>query len=69
KEVVATKFKDDIHPKHINLQRSDEIGELTHNFNLAVRKIRRSIQIIQDKNNSLELKNRQLTENEIDLKK
>lgn len=66
---MATKFKDDIHPKHIDLQRSDEIGELTYNFNLAVRKIRRSVQIIQDKNNSLELKNRQLTENEIDLKK
>ncbi|MEN9598667.1 MAG: hypothetical protein RL596_978 [Bacteroidota bacterium] len=69
KEVVATKFKDDINPKFIDRLRKDEIGELTHNFNLAVRKIRRSIQIIQDKNNSLELKNRQFLENETDLKK
>lgn len=69
KEVVATKFKDDINPKFIDSLRSDEIGELTNNFNLAVRKIRRSVQIIQDKNNSLELKNRQFIENENDLKK
>jgi len=69
KEVVATKFKDDINPKFIDRLRKDEIGELTHNFNLAVTKIRRSIQIIQDKNNSLELKNRQFLENETDLKK
>ncbi len=68
KEVVATKFKDDINPQLINQHRKDEIGQLAFNFNLAIRKIRRSIRIIQDKTVSLETKNKQLVENEETLK-
>jgi len=69
REVVATKFKDDINPKIIDPHRKDEIGQLTNNFNLAARKIRRSIRIIQDKTNTLEAKNLQLIQNEENLKK
>lgn len=69
REVVATRFKDDINPKIIDPHRKDEIGQLTNNFNLAARKIRRSIRIIQDKNNTLEAKNLQLIQNEENLKK
>ncbi|TAG14178.1 MAG: HAMP domain-containing protein, partial [Sphingobacteriia bacterium] len=68
KEVVATKFKDDINPRLIDQNRKDEIGQLAFNFNLAIRKIRRSIRIIQDKTVSLETKNKQLIENEETLK-
>lgn len=68
KEVVATKFKDDINPDFINEMRMDEIGQLAINFNLAIRKIRRSIKIIQDKSESLQAKNQQLLENEETLK-
>lgn len=68
KEVVATKFKDDISPDFINELRMDEIGQLAINFNLAIRKIRRSIKIIQDKSESLQAKNKQLLENEETLK-
>lgn len=68
KEVVATKFKDDINPQLIDENRKDEIGQLAFNFNLAIRKIRRSIRIIQDKTVSLETKNKQLVENEETLK-
>ncbi len=68
KEVVATKFKDDINPQFIDENRKDEIGQLAFNFNLAIRKIRRSIRIIQDKTVSLETKNKQLIENEETLK-
>lgn len=69
REVVATKFKDDINPAIIDPHRKDEIGQLTNNFNLAARKIRRSIRIIQDKTNTLEAKNLQLIQNEENLKK
>ncbi len=69
KEVVATKFKDDINPTIIDPNRKDEIGQLSFNFNLAIRKIRRSIRIIQDKRTSLESKNIQLINNEENLKK
>lgn len=69
REVVATRFKDDINPTIIDPHRKDEIGQLTNNFNLAARKIRRSIRIIQDKNNTLEAKNLQLIQNEENLKK
>lgn len=69
REVVATKFKDDINPAIIDPHRKDEIGQLTNNFNLAARKIRRSIRIIQDKTNTLEAKNLQLIKNEENLKK
>lgn len=69
KEVVATKFKDDINPKLIDQNRKDEIGQLAYHFNLAIRKIRRSIRIIQDKTATLENKNRQLIDNEETLKK
>lgn len=68
KEVVATKFKDDISPDFIDELRMDEIGQLAINFNLAIRKIRRSIKIIQDKSESLQTKNKQLLENEETLK-
>ncbi len=68
KEVVATKFKDDISPDFIDELRMDEIGQLAINFNLAIRKIRRSIKIIQDKSESLQNKNKQLLENEETLK-
>lgn len=68
KEVVATKFKDDINPDFIDEMRMDEIGQLAINFNLAIRKIRRSIKIIQDKSESLQAKNQQLLENEETLK-
>lgn len=68
KEVVATKFKDDISPDFIDEGRMDEIGQLAINFNLAIRKIRRSIKIIQDKSESLQTKNKQLIENEETLK-
>ncbi|OYY08799.1 MAG: hypothetical protein B7Y66_10205 [Sphingobacteriia bacterium 35-36-14] len=68
KEVVATKFKDDISPDFIDEGRMDEIGQLAINFNLAIRKIRRSIKIIQDKSESLQTKNKQLLENEETLK-
>jgi signal transduction histidine kinase len=68
KEVVATKFKDDINPDFIDEFRMDEIGQLAINFNLAIRKIRRSIKIIQDKSESLQNKNKQLLENEETLK-
>jgi signal transduction histidine kinase len=68
KEVVATKFKDDISPDFIDELRMDEIGQLAINFNLAIRKIRRSIKIIQDKSESLQAKNKQLLENEETLK-
>jgi signal transduction histidine kinase len=68
KEVVATKFKDDINPDFIDEYRMDEIGQLAINFNLAIRKIRRSIKIIQDKSESLQNKNKQLLENEETLK-
>ncbi|TXT33078.1 MAG: putative Sensory box sensor histidine kinase/response regulator [Chitinophagaceae bacterium] len=68
REVVATKFKDDINPKIIDPDRKDEIGQLTANFNLAIRKIRRSIRIIQDKSTALEAKNIQLIHNEENLK-
>jgi signal transduction histidine kinase len=68
KEVVATKFKDDISPDFIDELRMDEIGQLAINFNLAIRKIRRSIKIIQDKSESLQTKNKQLIENEETLK-
>ena len=68
KEVVATKFKDDINPNFIDEMRMDEIGQLAINFNLAIRKIRRSIKIIQDKSESLQAKNQQLLENEETLK-
>ncbi|MEO0064946.1 MAG: hypothetical protein RI983_272 [Bacteroidota bacterium] len=68
KEVVATKFKDDINPDFIDEMRIDEIGQLAINFNLAIRKIRRSIKIIQDKSESLQAKNQQLLENEETLK-
>lgn len=68
KEVVATKFKDDINPDFIDEMRMDEIGQLAINFNLAIRKIRRSIKIIQDKSESLQSKNQQLLENEETLK-
>lgn len=68
KEVVETKFKDDINPDFIDESRTDEIGQLAANFNLAIRKIRRSIKIIQDKSESLQSKNKQLLENEETLK-
>lgn len=68
KEVVATKFKDDINQDFIDEFRMDEIGQLAINFNLAIRKIRRSIKIIQDKSESLQNKNKQLLENEETLK-
>lgn len=68
KEVVATKFKDDINPEFIDEMRMDEIGQLAINFNLAIRKIRRSIKIIQDKSESLQAKNQQLLDNEETLK-
>src|SRR3989339_460725 len=68
KEVVATKFKDDISSDFIDEGRMDEIGQLAINFNLAIRKIRRSIKIIQDKSESLQTKNKQLLENEETLK-
>lgn len=68
KEVVATKFKDDINPDFVDEYRMDEIGQLAINFNLAIRKIRRSIKIIQDKSESLQNKNKQLLENEETLK-
>lgn len=68
KEVVETKFKDDINPDFIDESRTDEIGQLATNFNLAIRKIRRSIKIIQDKSESLQSKNKQLVENEETLK-
>lgn len=69
REVVATKFKDDINPTIIDPNRKDEIGQLSFNFNLAIRKIRRSIRIIQDKRTTLESKNIQLMNNEENLKK
>lgn len=68
KEVVETKFKDDINPDFVDESRTDEIGQLATNFNLAIRKIRRSIKIIQDKSESLQSKNKQLLENEETLK-
>lgn len=69
KDVVAIKFKENINPKLINPLRRDEIGELTKNFNLAFRKIRKSIQIIQDKRNTLQQKNNELIANQDILKK
>ncbi|TAH11573.1 MAG: sensor histidine kinase [Sphingobacteriia bacterium] len=69
KEVVATQFKEDINPRFIDPYREDEIGELTKNFNLSIRKIRRSISIIQNKNNILSLKNTELINNQESLRK
>jgi signal transduction histidine kinase len=69
KEVVATQFKEDINPRFIDPYREDEIGELTNNFNLSIRKIRRSISIIQNKNNILSLKNTELINNQESLRK
>ncbi len=69
KEVVATQFKEDINPRFIDPFREDEIGELTKNFNLSIRKIRRSISIIQSKNNILSLKNSELINNQESLRK
>ncbi len=69
KEVVATQFKEDINPRFIDPYRADEIGELTKNFNLSIRKIRRSISIIQNKNNILSLKNTELINNQESLRK
>jgi signal transduction histidine kinase len=69
KEVVATQFKEDINPRFIDPYRADEIGELTKNFNLSIRKIRRSISIIQSKNNILSLKNTELINNQESLRK
>ncbi len=69
KEVVATQFKEDINPRFIDPYRKDEIGELTKNFNLSIRKIRRSINVIQAKNNILSLKNNELINNQESLRK
>lgn len=69
KNVVAIQFKENINPKLINPLRKDEIGELTNNFNLAIRKIKKSIQIIQDKSNILQQKNNELIANQEILKK
>ncbi len=69
KDVVAIQFKENINPKLINPLRKDEIGELTKNFNLAIRKIKKSIQIIQDKSNTLQQKNNELIANQEILKK
>ena len=69
KEIAATQFKENINPKLINPLRKDEIGELTNNFNLAIRKIKKSIQIIQDKRNILQQKNNELIANQEILKK
>lgn len=69
KDVVAIQFKENINPKLINPLRRDEIGELTKNFNLAIRKIKKSIQIIQDKRNILQQKNNELIVNQEILKK
>jgi signal transduction histidine kinase len=69
KEVVATQFKEDINPRFIDPFREDEIGELTKNFNLSIRKIRRSISIIQNKNTILSQKNNELINNQESLRK